>query len=79
MTADPEVIGHRAKKDTRRWCKGKPGREHQLDIRRSSHGFPCGPNWSSRYWCWHERYCTVCGKIMTTLGLKPDECPDLAS
>lgn len=27
--SSPEVAGHRAKKDCKRWCRGKVGREHE--------------------------------------------------
>ena len=40
------------KKNTRKWCKGKVGREHKLEWEKSSWGF------SSTY----VHICTVCGK-----------------
>jgi hypothetical protein len=91
---DPDHPGHRerrpksASKDTRRWCKGKVGREHVLA--------PALPSWigeSTRchrrgeddFWmarrtldadwvCWHFMTCTVCGKIMANMRF--DHCPD---
>jgi len=50
----PEVVGGPAKpKDTKRWCKGKVGREHVLTV-----------TIMSRYGLWAElvRHCSACGK-----------------
>lgn len=81
MTEQPEIMPHRSHKDTRRWCKGVPGREHKTDIRRNRAGFTCGrPSWSVHrdWWCWHERYCTVCEKVLVH-HLSEAECPDAGS
>lgn len=73
-----------AKKDTRRWCKGKVGREHQTELRmqrwatalrREVH---CGyaPDFfsdSDGWHCYHEKYCTVCGKVFWYDSV---ECPE---
>lgn len=83
--------GSPARKDTRTWCKGKVGREHQLVIepdKRQGWG-PPGCFWSSSWflesgtrshrWSWHCRHierCTVCGKILRH-WLKQDECPEI--
>lgn len=74
-----------AKKDTRRWCKGKVGREHVREIREHRY-LPalkrdpqCGPwiasdGWVIQEWhCHHEVYCTVCGKVF---WYDQFECPD---
>jgi hypothetical protein len=44
-------------KDTRRWCKGKVGREHRLTV-----------TIMSRYGLWAElvRHCSACGKDFGT-------------
>ena len=74
----PEAAPHRSRKNTRRWCRGKPGIEHhpELTIRQWGYlrGDPC------HYWavlgewiCYHVQRCTECGKILCHLG---DECPD---
>src|SRR6266568_2852968 len=60
----------RSRKDTRRWCKGKPGREHQprqVTIS-AGMGLSCGA-----WFCWHAETCACCGKILRYL--KPAECP----
>lgn len=75
---------HRAKKDRRRWCRGKKGVEHVTEIVMYT------PSWWDQYheeerscfwwrgahiWrCYHQEICTNCGKILQhTLG---DDCPD---
>lgn len=71
----------RAKKDTKKWCRGKVGISHQPVSARRQYGdrFPChvsdGPR--GRYiHCWHQEECASCGKI---LNYWPDRklCPDL--
>lgn len=60
----PERHG-RAKKDTKRWCKGKVGREHVTEIRTEDwlgRDYHCGPSWGGRWACWERVVCTVCGK-----------------
>lgn len=79
--AQPEVPPHRSRKDTKRWCRGKPGVEHQLVVRRSKNGWRSDACryiswwWKDDGWsCQHERGCTACGKtVVYGLGL---ECPD---
>lgn len=52
----PEVTGPpRPKKDTRRWCRGKVGREHVLG---------CKPHWLFGTPGWWEHYCMNCGKVV---------------
>ncbi len=71
------IVSRRApgKKDTRRWCKGREGREHSLVIQippntyyRRSCGWRVQPYvnvWSDRdyYECAHVELCAGCGKI----------------
>lgn len=80
---DDEVMPHKSKKNTRRWCKGKVGREHTPEIRHTGErngwakGWVCGPRrWGLKGWsCHHEEICTTCGKLLRwTLG---GDCPDL--
>jgi len=63
----PEKFGH-AKKDTKRWCKGKVGREHVTEIRMEDwlgRDYRCGRHtWTGRWMCWESNVCTVCGKKM---------------
>lgn len=66
------------RKNTRRWCRGKEGVEHTVEMRRL---WPetwryCWqyPSFSGRQMCLHEYYCTTCGK---RLGLvESRDCPD---
>jgi hypothetical protein len=68
----------RGRKNTRRWCRGKVGVPHQVEVRVSRHAYndpPCyRVEWYTGCWfCNHERACTVCGKVIDiTLG---DDCP----
>jgi hypothetical protein len=88
-TADPAPAkGPPGRKDTRSWCKGKPGREHKLAIDGEALGTPiltC--KWVIRWdrdrdgyaagWnCLHRERCTECRKV-TREGwqLTRAECP----
>lgn len=84
--AQPEVPRHRSRKNTRRWCRGKVGVEHDRATRvsrnvtyrltRDPTSRVCyRPEWyPTSWWCNHEHYCTVCGKILRwSLG---EDCPD---
>jgi hypothetical protein len=64
------------RKDTRRWCKGKPGREHAAEIvLRPWYGRECGkPSWYPQWVCQHAEVCAACGKVLR--HLRVDECPD---
>jgi len=87
---DPPRVGH-ARKDRKRWCRGRVGREHVLGepqlsnwgteaTRRLSEGQkPClRPEWYPRYWlCLHEVRCVTCGRIMRRL--RDSECPDFTT
>jgi len=75
-----------AKKDRRRWCKGKIGVEHKLEVMLRKpmqigdriEDITCRyPSWGTRSWCpwmcFHKRECVTCGKILEHgLGI---ECP----
>lgn len=54
---DNPQVKHPGKKDTKRWCKGKVGREHVLLTRSIQLG-------GSREWG-DEDYCKVCSKVVT--------------
>jgi hypothetical protein len=91
LPTDEENVGphHKKKKDTKRWCKGKVGREHVPCITKASSGGSCRCNyapWSIRhksgettplkkYICWHQKSCQVCGKVLEWF-LTEEECPD---
>jgi hypothetical protein len=75
----------RRRKNTRRWCRGVEGREHDPEItipenRRVPWNRPCHPStWlRSLYSCRHVEQCRVCGKVLRE-GWQldhPAECPD---
>lgn len=73
------------RKDTRRWCKGKPGVKHvpvmvkvpwsqQMDLKCDTTYIEPG---GRHYWghCWHQIECAVCGKFL--FDVNPKDCPDL--
>lgn len=68
----------RRKKDTRRWCKGREGREHVSAI--TKHGYHARSGCQravggdeERWICWHVEACTVCGKILRDTVPCPDK------
>lgn len=69
----------RAKKDTRKWCKGKKGVEHtpELVVHHTATRLQCGEsNWAPhRWWCRHAIRCSACGKYLNE-WLTREECPD---
>jgi len=69
----------RAKKNRKRWCKGKEGREHIPTIEFSpmwmSLGRKCHRD-SHWYGCYHQRVCKTCGKVLEW-SIPVSECPDL--
>lgn len=75
-------IRAKARKDTRRWCKGKEGVEHVLEaIPDPSRPRPC--RWydfldgSATYLCHHVVACLACGKKVDFFWLdRNKECPD---
>jgi len=72
------------RKNTKRWCKGKPGREHdpKVELNRRIFGYAldnnreCGGKspLGTKVFCYHHVVCTKCGK---ELKYRPDSCPDL--
>jgi hypothetical protein len=82
---DPPDHAPRWRKDTRRWCKGRPGQEHSPEARYAlpygEEGDGCGPSqgWQARYgpWrCGHEMWCSRCGKVLTQhWSMKKEDCP----
>lgn len=77
---DPERTRGKSKKDTKRWCRGKEGKEHTLAIEMNpmwmSLGRTCqqAERWFNG--CYHEELCTTCGKV-TRWAIPFNECPDL--
>lgn len=84
----PAVSKPRGRKDTRRWCRGKPGVEHVLGVTVGnwcqSYRFACRRAngwelwlWPDKPWvCRHQRSCVNCGKVLD-YSLPWRECPDL--
>lgn len=80
------VVPHRSHKDTRRWCKGRPGRQHLPQIMIPHNAVvlrgplpTCGPSpvYGSGWSCYHAEVCTACGKHLRGWGFLPaEECPD---
>jgi hypothetical protein len=76
----------RARKDTKRWCRGKVGVEHTpvLDYRSFIKSYrdqpycrvppPWNP-WKTNWWCHHIEKCSECGKTLRH-SLDVGECPD---
>lgn len=73
------------RKDTRAWCKGKPGRPHQRIIAEEGGQWACRwiVNWDpaarrhdGAVWtCHHREECKACGKILRNgWDLTSDEC-----
>lgn len=58
ITPLPETDEYRKRKNTRQWCKGKVGREHEWDIvgMRHSYGFYAGDA------VWFDYTCANCKK-----------------
>lgn len=48
------VVVHPAKKNTRRWCKGRPGREHDYSV---------FVPWGGTLVAARRRACSVCGRM----------------
>lgn len=63
-------VRRRSKKDTKKWCKGKVGVEHDYQLAPNHHNFKCQPHRTylpngekvDEWWCNHETRCTKCGK-----------------
>lgn len=71
-----------AKKDTKHFCHGKPNKPHTPDIRMQrwtaslSREVVCRPSpyLEGYYSCYHEEYCTGCGKVIQW-NLGRERCP----
>lgn len=86
---DTPMGGPRKRKNTKRWCKGKEGREHIPEIvwAKWDIGRGCEPRpaymsmwfYGDGPWvCRHQEVCGVCGKVLQFL-LDPKLCPDRPS
>lgn len=79
-----------AKKDTRTWCRGKVGVEHEPEIA-VGRDWPATPrchwysqwglrngrrDWHFGYMCRHIERCRVCGKVSSHF-LEPKQCPEI--
>lgn len=71
-SADERTRRAPARKDKRRWCRGKVGVEHQPAIRKGDNytyarrvceQWQPGKRWT-RWLCCEQEYCTACGKIL---------------
>jgi hypothetical protein len=81
----PPRQGRPGRKDTRRWCRGVEGREHDPEIVipenqrwRWNVCRPAQPWMRSDWSCAHAERCRACGKVMRD-GWQlnhPQECPD---
>ena len=76
-----------AKKDRKRWCKGKPGREHDYQVQVQpngwgSHGTPsserrCQPhNWPTRYDWWICKHAAICQNCGRQESITKQQCPE---
>lgn len=80
----PEGPVRGRKKNTRRWCKGKPGREHAPVFTGSKWSFRrgCRPvvpgDWMREkdgWHCSHQEVCANCGKILRESWQIGTDCP----
>ncbi len=64
----PDVNVKNKKKNTKKWCGGKEGRQHQIEIILSDRygtKVKCGNKMFRPMWlCYHQEKCNVCGKIL---------------
>jgi hypothetical protein len=75
----------RGRKDTRRWCRGREGREHERQIVFMPwYGRDCHPlergSWrdiaGTGWHCEHREVCASCGRVLREgWKLAPEECP----
>jgi hypothetical protein len=63
-TKNPEVPqkAKASKKDTKKWCAGKMGREHTLEVK----SFKDSKGWRTHFSNWWLLYCSKCGKEVDT-------------
>lgn len=81
----PKIVKPKSKKDTKKWCKGKVGREHVPELTKQSwaNDRTCAPpeRWMlqlmpTRNWrCYHQWVCANCGKVLDR-WLPARDCPD---
>jgi hypothetical protein len=77
----------RQRKDTKRWCKGRYGREHRpvvqfsnwasywIERGRTCHETSGASTWMRESWrCFHEITCERCGKILN-YSVPKEQCP----
>jgi len=60
---EPTRPGAPGKKNTRRWCKGKEGREHKPKCMPHPR-FLAGSAGQNLYEGWFDLVCTECGKVL---------------
>ncbi len=66
---DGETPRHRSGKDTKKWCRGKVGIEHKLEVFTINNGIGM---WLEKS---RELACVVCGKVLDRyygFGVKPN-------
>lgn len=62
------------RKDTKRWCRGKVGREHATAV--GTHAEVKG--WNAIFATWQVLYCTECGRELDVYYGSKQEKPDWA-
>jgi hypothetical protein len=76
----PETSPHRSSKNRRRWCRGKPGVEHQPVMTKRGYHSDTDTTcrrcpWGLRdWWCYHVDQCATCGRVLR--HYEGRECPD---
>lgn len=79
-----DVAPHRSRRDTRRWCRGRVGVEHEPVVELDAVGrrlaatdrptCRSAPWGLDGWWCHHRRRCARCGRVLRH-SLDRD-CPD---
>lgn len=74
----------RARKNTRRWCRGKIGVEHEPILVGSYRPCAPAPEWANAvmrrlcggdWWCGHRSECANCGRVLNP-RIASSDCPD---
>lgn len=89
-SSDEDLSKTKSKKNTRKWCKGKVGKEHvpivSIDTKMLTYVREC--HWREYSWtvfkrepekrwqCHHHTTCQNCGKVLESWYLTKDKCPD---